>query len=208
MNLGGIVGGIAGSFLGPLGGIAGQMAGQIFTDIATQIVDDAIDQLPFPQPLKDAMQGAFHAGLGDAAGALENYGDALSGLLDQMSPFQAANFEQQISDIGDMFAKALTDLAKEASEEGKNANGGGEGNFLETLARAMGELVGARASQMLDAKDKMMETGGDSQEDAQEFMKAQSEFQTQAQMFKILNDMASNVIKTIGEALDTMARKQ
>jgi len=209
MNIGGLLSGGVGSIVGGmLGGPLGAMAGQLFTQIATQVVDSAIDQLPLPAPLKDAMQGAFHAAMGDFQGAAQNYQEALDGFVDMLNPIDAANFENAISDITDMFADALTQLAKEAGEEGEKTNGGGEGNFFEQLARALGEQVGQRAANMLEAKDQMEQTGGDSQEDAQEFMKAQNEFQVQAQMFKIVNDMASNIIKTIGEALDTMARKQ
>ncbi len=196
-----IMGSVFGSSLAGLGS-------QIFSGLMTNIFNGALNQTPLPQPLKDAMEGAFQAGLGNFQGAAQEFQEAADGFMDMLNPMDRSCLENDIKDMKDMLSDLITQLSKEQSEETEKSTAGGSRNFFEVLAEALGTQVGQRAAQMLDAKTTMEKSGGDSQEDAQEFMKAQSEFQVQSQMFKIVNDMASNIIKTVGEALDTMARKQ
>jgi hypothetical protein len=53
----------------------------------------------------------------------------------------------------------------------------------------------------------MDEAGGTGKGASEEFMKAQSAFQAESQLFGMLQNSFSNALKSIGEGLTTMARK-
>ena len=48
----------------------------------------------------------------------------------------------------------------------------------------------------------------DSKENPEEFAKIQAEFQAEAQIFKLFNEAIATMIKSIGEGLSSVARKQ
>jgi ribosomal protein S11 len=48
----------------------------------------------------------------------------------------------------------------------------------------------------------------DSKENPEEFAQMQAEFQAESQMFKMFQEAISTMIKSIGEGLSSVARKQ
>jgi len=59
---------------------------------------------------------------------------------------------------------------------------------------------------MIELGEKM--GGIDSKESPEEFAKIQSEFQAASQIFKMFQEAIATLIKSIGESLATVARKQ
>ncbi len=102
----------------------------------------------------------------------------------------------------------------EKESEGKGHSSGG--NWLVAMARKLGEIqvkfIDA-AMKNLDAMKGLGEggiTGNSANEvdDREKFLLAQSEFQANMQMFNMTANMTSTSLKSIGEGLTAIARKQ
>ena len=90
------------------------------------------------------------------------------------------------------------------SSSDKDADGAGE-SWLVAIAKAMGKMLGQQAQHLVDLTDQMSQHTG--KDDAQVFQQLNAEFSAQSQMFGILSNSFSNSIKTIGDGLTTLARK-
>jgi hypothetical protein len=90
------------------------------------------------------------------------------------------------------------------SSSDKDATGGGD-SWLVAIAKAMGKMLGNQAQKLVDLTNEMSQHTG--KNDAQVFQQLNAEFSAQSQMFGILSNSFSNSIKTIGDGLTTIARK-
>jgi hypothetical protein len=108
------------------------------------------------------------------------------------------------------------------SEDDKKAKSG-SGSWLVALAKAMGEMTGDHLQKMMQAQDRMEDSKVDDadlegksekeqskikQEKGKDFTVAQAEFQAEAKLFAMCSEATSTVLKSIGEGLSSMARKQ
>ena len=90
------------------------------------------------------------------------------------------------------------------------------GSWLQAIAKAMGEVLGQKAGEMVKLSDKISSLAqegkgleGDAKADnAADMTAAQTEMQGVSQEYKLLTETISTVLKGIGEALSTMGRKQ
>jgi hypothetical protein len=207
----GIVGQIAGqvvnqamsSIMSQFGG--GQMAGafaNIFNDALGSGMKEAINSGPLPQFVKDAANSAID--------------DVVGNNQQDTSPECQKACEE--SDWASMMRNFLKQACEEARDEadktcdGKRKGGGsphGSMNWLEALAGAMGDIQNKFLNKVMESREKLEASAGEDSKDGQkDFIEAQNEFQAQMQMFKQMSELASTCIKTIGEALGTLARKQ
>jgi len=102
-------------------------------------------------------------------------------------------------------ASLLADTAE--GEEKKKTKGGGGGHFLEALAKAMGQVQGNMLRQAKAHSDTMVAQSGDAG-DPQAFTLAQAQYTAKMQMFNIYSSQVATSLKTIGEAMAGIARKQ
>jgi len=109
------------------------------------------------------------------------------------------------SDVSSIMDSAMMDELESASKEGAG-NGGGNQNWLVVLARALGATSGKHLKDMIEAGQEM--GGIDSKQDPEAFAQLQSEFQALSQIFKMLQEAIATLIKSIGESLAAVARKQ
>jgi hypothetical protein len=108
-------------------------------------------------------------------------------------------------------------------EEGEKAKG--HGSWLVALAKAMGQMTGKHLEKLMQAQYKMehsddvkqTEKYKNASEKDQEkmdekagtaFTEAQAEFQAESKLFSMCSEATSTVLKSIGEGLSSMARKQ
>lgn len=93
-------------------------------------------------------------------------------------------------------------------------DGAGTGGWLQAIAKAMGKTLGDKASQMVKLSSELQgltgKTGNATKdaENAAKFNEKTTEFQATGQEYSLLNSVFTNAIKSIGEAISTMARKQ
>ncbi len=97
-----------------------------------------------------------------------------------------------------------------AKKKGKGATM----SWFEAIAGVLGKQLGDRVMKLMDARNRMEENFKASTEPdknpegAKEYMKAQTDFQVQSQMFGMDSQVAATSIKSIGEGLASVARKQ
>ena len=94
------------------------------------------------------------------------------------------------------------------SETSNNAGANSEyatGNWLVMLASVLGKTAGKHLKAMLDTGERIGAL--DSKEDPELFAQYNAEFQAEAQMFKIVQESISTMVKSIGEGMSTVARK-
>jgi hypothetical protein len=106
---------------------------------------------------------------------------------------------------------AATSTASQPSEE----DDGECENWLVALAKAMAEIQNKFLDKAMKAKSTMeenmqaMDEAADAKSEGRgNFLKAQGEFQADMQMFNTFMSMSNNMLKTLGQALNTMSSKQ
>jgi hypothetical protein len=188
---------LATAALGPLGGIASQLMTQLTSAIGQQFLQQLGDKLGLPQSTIDAAQGAFAGSIGDFQGAQTNLQELISQVADATgaSPIEEAEAQSQLDD-----AIADQAVAASESEEGKEAKASGGGSWLMAIARSLGKTADKLAKEM----DSMSKTLGDGENKASQNLK----FSAKSQEFSQFFNSANTVIKALGEALASGARKQ
>lgn len=205
-SIGSIVGGIFG---GPIGAMIGQLAGQLLSSVVNQV----IDQLPVDQPFKDLISAGFKAGMGDTGGAIQDANQFIDDLGKSMGGSQSdiAQMQRSMDDFQTEITKLFTDAmardAIEREEDGAGQTSGratqrggsaGGASWLRAMAEALGKQCDALADEMQEAVDNI------DKEDPSTMV----EFQTISQQFSLLMNSTTTAIKTLGEAMTAVARKQ
>lgn len=173
-----------------------------------------IESMPMPQFMKDdAMQQVNNIGNSYLKDTPKGAQDGVDKVLGQSSNNEQSSGKKDSSGADDvmkgtmdMLRKAMEDETGSASKKGSGDGGGGTGNWLAVLARAMGQTAGKHLKAMTELGNKM--GGLDSKENPEEFAKIQAEFQAEAQIFKMFQEAIGTMVKSIGEGMSTVARKQ
>jgi hypothetical protein len=183
--------------LGPLGGIASQLVSQLASSVGQQILQSVGDKLGLPQSTIDMAQGAFAGSIGDFQGAQLNLSEAVQQMGDfyGASPAEVGGVENQLNDMIDQIATHVAD-----SQEAKDAKATGGQSWLMALARSLGRTADKLSQEMEQMGD---ELGGGGNNPSQTI-----EFGAKSQEFSQFFNAANTVIKSIGEALASGARKQ
>jgi predicted component of type VI protein secretion system len=106
------------------------------------------------------------------------------------------------ADATELVRNALTEFQSQASEPLisllTSSSGKGGGGWLEALAKALGDKLNKAADSLKSAAEGVnAQSPGDT-----------TQLSAQAQEFAQLMDAVNNVIKTMGQAMDTMVQKQ
>lgn len=232
---GGIFGAI-GSIVGTIfGGPVGAMIGQMIGGMVDQMFSGAMNNAGVDQETQSQAQNTYRDAYRQASGGLEPNSPAGGGSLrDQVDKFaDAANASpadrgrlQQLTDelektVNDAVAKATADAA--GGQEAKDAKSGGKksvgGSWLMVIAQALGEAAGKSAARMVGLADKLKEAGDhkadvadsknakEKEQAAADYNQAQVEFQGASQEFGQLMNTISTALKSLGEGLSAVARK-
>ncbi|TYT25904.1 hypothetical protein FZO89_06355 [Luteimonas viscosa] len=82
------------------------------------------------------------------------------------------------------------------------------GSWFEALAAGLGKILAARAGKMIEAQQTMERTyDSDAKQQSEEYMAAMTDFQVQSQIFSQTAQAVSTAIKSVGEGLAQVARK-
>ena len=106
---------------------------------------------------------------------------------------------------------AAESTAQQAADEAEGEEGG---NWLVALAKALSESQAKFLDAAMENQKKMATSdpsGGTTDEakaERKEFLKAQNEFQANMQMFNMTANTTATTLKSIGEGLTAIARKQ
>ncbi len=193
--------------------IVSQILQQVVSKLVQEVIQTVGQELGLPQSVIDIAQGAASGAMGDTAGAAQNYQEAALGASELAeyyggqlgaSPFEQAQLGNTVDDQKQQILDSIRQNNPFGADEEGNVGGAargsaasGKGSWLMALASALGKQLD-NAQQQFEAK--MDSTDW---EDA----KASMEMQASAQEFSLFMSTCTNVIKTIGEALNQMAKK-
>ena len=188
---------LATTALGPLGGIASQLLTQLASSVGQQILQSVGEKLGLPQSTIDLAQGVFAGSIGDAQGAQLNLSEAVGqlGNFYGASPAEVGDVERQVADYVD---QAATSLAE--GKDAKEARATGGQSWLMALAATLGETSDKLAGELEDLSHTL---GEGENKSSQNLL-----FGAKSQEFSQFFSSANTVIKAIGEALASGARKQ
>ncbi|MCG7984836.1 MAG: hypothetical protein JAY90_19045 [Candidatus Thiodiazotropha lotti] len=96
---------------------------------------------------------------------------------------------------------------KASCEEGGGSKKGGD-NWLVALAKAMSSIQSQHLNKMLDAQKEMQDNVGEDEASRENFIEAQSRFQAESKLFSMASEATSTALKSIGDGLSSIARKQ
>lgn len=157
--------------------------------------------------------------------------NADSGLLDDVDVDQMRNdaklettaqaqsdADEALSDLMKYYHEQRTEeleseLATSPGEKSSPLPGGDISNhWLVVLAKAMGGAAGEHLKKAVELGKQIAEvsgrTDGNDAQNAKDMAELQAQMQAHTQMFKLASEATATVIKTTGEGMSTMARKQ
>lgn len=219
--MGAVVGGIVGGIFG--GGIGGLLGGAL-NSITGGLVNKLVDAFG----LDDVLQGVVNlAGdflnkginslidnsflpdfLKDAA--KDVVGNVIGSFQETISPeAQEAvdrNLGEGVSNYVDDIIESIKDELS-GGEHRKESGGGREGgHWLIALAKAMGKVAGEQVERMEMLQNELADI--DQEEEASEFIQKNAELTATSQLFKMTSESMNTVLKSLGEGLSAIARKQ
>jgi hypothetical protein len=178
----------------------------IVSAVAQQVIQQLGQQLGLPQSIINMAQTAFSAASG-TGGMPSTVSEAVSQLAEQfnLSPSQQGELQRE----GQTSTRRLVDQLME-SEEFKSARSGAKGgkggeSILMRIAIALGQLADKKMGEM----DKLATQIGATKDgkDQNKITEQGARLQALGQEMSILSNAMTNVIKSIGEANSTIARK-
>lgn len=179
----------------------------IGSQIAMNVIQRLGQQMGLPQPMIDIAQASFAAQTGQPGLARQNFREAVQGLSDQfgLSPLEQGELERAANDDADNMFEKLSEAFKSGKEmaEARRSRGGRAGaSWLQVIADSMAKALDAKVQDM-DRMAQALDKQGKNKS-----VKASTDLQVAGQEFSYLMNASSTVIKTIGEGLTGMARKQ
>lgn len=191
--------------------IVAQLAIRVASEVAKQVLQQVGQQLGIPQPIIDAAQGTIDVATGNPAGAAAEFSAAAGGAAGMIaeigeqfgaSPSEIGEGQREVEQIQDQMVRSMVEQGSQ--DEDGNPRGlaagrtAGGKSWLMALAKALGAQLNAAQNELERTMD------GTNWKKADQV----AEFQAQSQQFALFMNTATNVIKTVGESLSTMARKQ
>ena len=202
--------------------IASSVVGNIVGNTANNIVNNLFNQFGGSN-VQGALQNLVSDAIGSAIKNVINQAplpqcikDKANSIVDDvLSQTQQPSSSDCQKSVNDNFSDAINDAAESTArscgEEADRCSGGGsgKGNWLEVLAGSMAKVQSQFMDKAMQNLEKMNEAAGDVEGgNSQEFLTCQSEYQSQTQMFNIMANCTSTSLKSIGEGLASIARKQ
>lgn len=204
------------------------LAQQLFQSVATQAFSQALSQIGINGPLAETLTSAFSLGVGGGGNSsqaslpqqlVETLRDASN--HDESGRF-TGDLDRAQNDLADTFKeildRRLQNDREEATSSGsgkKSLQGGGAESWLVAIAKALGTKAGEIAKEMtaisqeISGLDVSKGAGKDAQqENALKMNQLSTELQGQSQMYKILTDSISTTLKSIGDGMSGLSRRQ
>jgi hypothetical protein len=211
-SLFGAVGGIVGEmFGGPLGAMIGQALGNMVQQAVGDGFKGAVDDLQQNHGMPSFLASELKDKADSVTSSLQN--NDVSSEAQQAAQGQYGGAMQ---DFQKQFEQNLVKsiLQNMGDPDNKpNGKGGGTrgGGWLQAIAKAMGTTLGQKAAEMVHLSKEMsdLQSSGSSSDsaNAQQFNMDMTEFQATSQEYGILQNTFTNAIKSLGDALSGMARK-
>jgi hypothetical protein len=179
---------------------------EIIDKVIDKLVDQIMDKLAgggceggsFKDMVRQAIEDVVREKIG---GGAEDGGCAADG--------GATSTDGAKTDGDDIIGKVIDQNAeatrKDCDDDRKKDKNEGK-SWLAILAGTFAEMQAEHLNKAMEAQNTMQNSTGEDQK--KEFMQANADFQQEMQMFKMVSESSANALKSIGEALNSMARKQ
>lgn len=178
----------------------------LMTQIGSAVIQQVGQQLGLPQSVIDIAQGAFSAATGDYQGLASNISEASQNLASVTGGgnFEAGQIERDSNALVREFTEnALKNIRENGDGEGSNV--GGKKSFLVQLALAMGKVIDSKMERAVELGEKL---DAEQSKDKPVTGSITAEMTAVGQEISLITQALNNVIKSIGEAGSTLARKQ
>jgi hypothetical protein len=169
----------------------------IGTAIMQQVIQQVGQQLGLPPAVISMAQQAFSAASGQpfnpqsVAGAVEQFGQMMGA-----NPAEIGDAQRGANDV----VKQLVDSVLKQARDGGGEDGPSTGESrLVKLAKAMGKLLDKKMDKIIEVGEKM--------DGAKKQGSLSAEMQALSQEMSMISNALNNMIKSIGEANTTLARK-
>lgn len=218
---GGLLGAIGGIVGGIFGGPIGSMIGQALGGMLQNVLGQALQNSGADQSTQDSAQEAYSTAFRQASGGLEP-GDSTASASDQVDQFadaagasdaQRGDLQRQVQDLQSLVNNLVAQANENDSSSGAEGKPNKSDSWLVAIAKAMGATAGKIASDLVKLSNDIgnVKTGGSQdqqQEAAKQMQELNAQFQAQSQMLNLVSNSISTGLKSIGEAMSTIARKQ
>jgi len=203
-----------------LGGVLGTQLGAAIGNAVTQAVGNAVNQAATQLNQQNGMPKFLVEEIGNVTRT------AVQGLTTNVSPAAQNTVQTATSGSIEAFIQNLTKTIVD-SVRSQLQNGAGStdakvsgGSWMQAIATAMGKAMGEKASTMVQLASKIQAlsaqstatgtelTDADKMKAASETQVLNAQFQATGQEFNLLQTTFSTAIKTIGEGMSSVARKQ
>jgi hypothetical protein len=200
----------------------------IGSQIAMQLIQKLGQQMGLPPAMIDLAQAAFASASGQPGLAKQEIGQAVRGFVQQMDlrPSEAGRMERELNGLADKSFNNMMEVVGNFGKGGKGGKAGGAGgeeegeSWLVALAKALGDAMNNKAAQLKEKAASVSELAkkdldnGDSTtaknnntEHQNQLSKENALLQAYSQEMSYIANAATNVLKAVGEAQSTMARK-
>lgn len=192
--------------------IAGSMSNLLTQAIGTAVkmaADTLMKEFGMPKFVRDIVNTVVD---GAVSGNTTASDPDVDNFVERQVGAEVQQFAQESSQaiVQRAMAKMRSEGLENSDETRSKARSGraGSGSWLEAIAAAMGEVLGEKASKMVELSNKIASTAGEEGKSAAKAnAAATTEMQATSQMFSLMQSGFSNTIKAIGEGLSQMARK-
>jgi len=176
----------------------------IGSQIAMNVIQRLGQQMGLPQWTIDAAQASFASQMGMPGLARMELGQAVNNLADQfnLSPRETANLTRAAqSDMNNLY-ETLSQAAQDGRRRAERDGARDGRSWLQVIADNMSIALDSKVADM-DRLARSLDKQGSNRS-----VKATNDLQVATQEFSYLMQATSTVIKSIGEGLSAMARKQ
>lgn len=210
----GAIGGLVGTAVGgPIGSMLGSALGNLMNEAVGSAVKQAVSTLVREAGMPKFLAGAITAAVDKAVAGLRN-----GGVSPDIAQSAKAQFGKSFEDFASHLAQQIIDAVqshrKDGEGSGKSTGKGSSDSWMTAIAKAMGEVMGDKARKLvklstdISAVKPKNDTAEAKMDAASDMQKLNAEFQATSQEFNLLQNTFSTAIKSIGEAMSSIARKQ
>lgn len=202
-----------------MSGALNQVFGGGLVGAALNVASMAFPPLAIANAVSNVLTQVIGQAVGEAAqGLAQNFGmpkfiaqeigELVKKVVDQMQKQTEPGCEEHVkNESGGAFDDFKSDFVKDLINNGvENMKGSdkkkGAGSWYEALAQALGQALDKQAANIEKLSGEMTDAN------AKDKPSTMTELQTASQRMSFMMSAADQVLKTLGEALSTMARKQ
>lgn len=189
-------------------GWASLAARTVLTSVAQQAIQQIGQQLGLPNSVINAAQATFNAATG-TQGFPTNIRDAVSFLgRAGVSPALQGQIQRDANNaLNDIMQSWNRSQANRLQGNGDESGAEQGGSILMRIARALGQVMDSKLTDMFDKAETLGNLGKIDQDNNARYGQLTAELQALGQEVGFLSQSMNQVIKSIGEAASTVARK-